>query len=378
MGKKVTTEDFVSKAKEIHGDKYDYSKVQYINSSTKVEIICPKHGSFWQTPNSHLSGQGCPECNGGIRLTKEKFIEKANKLHNFKYDYSKVMYVNSTTKVCIICPEHGEFWQLPSNHIHSSHPRGCPKCKGGVKIDTEEFIKRAKEIHGNAYSYELVNYVNTITPVTIICNTCGKEFQQTPQVHMRGSGCMHCFRNNLKTKEQFIEDARKIHRDKYNYDKVEYINTATKITITCPIHGDWEVTPNNHLSGHECPRCATKSKLEDEIREFLISENIEFIAQKKFDWLGRQSLDFYISKYNIGIECQGKQHFVAENSGWNNDNYLEYIQELDNKKKQLCDEHSIKLLYFSKLGINYPYQVYEDKQELLKEILNENRNNENS
>lgn len=379
MGKKVTTEDFIIKAKEIHGDKYDYSKVQYVNSSTKVEIICPKHGSFWQTPNNHLSRKrGCPECNGGIRLTKEKFIEKANKLHNFKYNYSKVEYINSTTKVCIICPEHGEFWQLPSNHIHPSHPRGCSKCKGGVKIDSKEFIKRAKEIHGNAYSYELVNYVNTITPVTIICNTCGKEFQQTPQVHMRGSGCIHCFRNDLKTKEQFIEDARKVHGDKYNYGKVEYINTATKVIITCPIHGDWEVTPNNHLSGHECPKCATKSKLEDEIREFLISENIEFITQKKFDWLGKQSLDFYIPKYNAGIECQGKQHFIAENSGWNNDNYLEYIQELDNKKKQLCDKYNIKLLYFSKLGIDYPYQVYEDKQELLKEILNENRNNENS
>ena len=126
MGKKITTKDFIIKAQEIHGNKYNYSKVQYINSSTKVEIICPKHGSFWQTPNSHLSRKGCPECNGGISLTKEKFIEKANKLHNFKYDYSKVEYINNHTKVCIICPKHGEFWQTPN--AHTSRSSGCPTC----------------------------------------------------------------------------------------------------------------------------------------------------------------------------------------------------------------------------------------------------------
>lgn len=285
MGKKITTEQFVEKAKEIHGNKYNYSKVQYINSSTKIEIICPKHGSFWQSPNNHLSKiRGCPECNGGVALTKEKFVEKAQLIHNNKYDYSQVNYVNSQTKVTIICPIHGEFEQIPSNHLQG---KGCPKCKRGVKSNTKEFITKAISIHGTHYNYDKVEYINALTPVTIVCNKCGKEFVQTPQIHLRGSGCTHCYKNESKTTEQFVKEATELYKGKYSYEKTNYINSVTKIIVTCPIHGEWETTPNNHLRGHECPFCATKSKLEDEIKEFLISENIEFVSQKKFDWLGR-------------------------------------------------------------------------------------------
>lgn len=376
MGKKVTTEQFIEKAKKVHGNKYDYSKVQYINSSTKVEIICPKHGSFWQSPNNHLSkARGCPECNGGVTLTKEKFVEKAQLVHNNKYDYSQVNYINSQTKVTIICPIHGEFEQLPSNHLQG---KGCPNCKGGVKSNTKEFITKAISIHGTHYNYDKVEYINALTPVIIICNKCGKEFMQTPQIHLRGSGCIHCYKNELKTTEQFVKEATELYKGKYSYEKTNYINSATKVIITCPIHGDWETTPNNHLRGHECPFCATKSKLEDEIKEFLISENIEFIPQKKFNWLGRQSLDFYIPEYNIGIECQGKQHFISENSGWNNANYLDYIQNLDNKKKALCSKNGIKLFYYSKLNIKYPYEVYENKVKMLNDIKNERTNKTNT
>ena len=114
----MTTEEFIKKAKEIHGNKYDYSKVEYKNTSTKVCIICPEHGEFWQTPNHHLQGHGCPKCkNEKIRKRHTHnitiFIEKARKVHGDKYDYSKAEYINASTKVCIICPEHGEFWQTP-------------------------------------------------------------------------------------------------------------------------------------------------------------------------------------------------------------------------------------------------------------------------
>lgn len=195
---------------------------------------------------------------------------------------------------------------------------------------------------------------------------------------MRGSGCTHCYKNELKTTEQFVKEATELYKGKYSYEKTNYINSVTKIIITCPIHGEWKTTPNNHLRGHECPFCATKSKLEDEIKEFLISENIEFVSQKKFDWLGRQSLDFYIPKYNIGIECQGKQHFISENSGWNNTDYLDYIQNLDNKKKTLCYKNGVKLFYYSKLNIKYPYEVYKDKVKMLNDIKNERTNKTNT
>ena len=117
MGKKLTTEEFIIKAKEVHGDKYDYSKVNYINVDTKVCIICPTHGEFLQMPSSHLNGRGCPRCSGNKKLTTEEFIIKAREINGDKYDYTKVEYVNNSTKVCIICPTHGEFWQTPNGHL---------------------------------------------------------------------------------------------------------------------------------------------------------------------------------------------------------------------------------------------------------------------
>ena len=126
MPKKKTKEEFIAKAKLVHGDKYDYSKVEYVGALTKVCIICPKHGEFCQEANSHLRGQGCPKCKYEKQTcTTDEFIAKAKKIHGDKYDYSKVEYVNDRTKVCIICPKHGEFWQTPNHHLSGC---GCPKC----------------------------------------------------------------------------------------------------------------------------------------------------------------------------------------------------------------------------------------------------------
>lgn len=126
------TDTFINKSRKVHGDKYDYSKVEYINAHTKVGILCPEHGEFWQTPNKHLSGQGCPKCGAkrrsdSSRFTTKDFIEKARQVHKCKYDYSKVEYKDSNSKVCIICPKHGEFWQVANNHLQG---QGCPKCYG--------------------------------------------------------------------------------------------------------------------------------------------------------------------------------------------------------------------------------------------------------
>ena len=136
--RKSTTEQFIKKAISIHGDKYDYSKVNYINAQTKVTIICPVHGEFYQTPNAHTSMTnkcGCPRCSmsrypsrgKSKRRTTNDFIQHAREIHGNKYDYSKVNYINNHKKVEIICPEHGSFWQAPTLHTHGGN--GCPKCR---------------------------------------------------------------------------------------------------------------------------------------------------------------------------------------------------------------------------------------------------------
>ena len=280
---KLTTQEFIEKSKKIHGDKYDYSKVIYNGAHEKVCIICPEHGEFWQTPNNHLNGQNCPKCaliEQGInkRKTTEQFIKEAKEIHGDKYDYSKVAYINSQTKVEIICPKHGSFQQTPFIHLRGS---GCPECslENVVKQNlktTEEFVEEAKLIHGLFYDYSKVEYSGCHNKVKIICPIHG-EFEQRAYAHLQGQGCPKCANKNITT-EEFIKKAIKIHGNKYKYDKVNYINNRTKVIITCPIHGDFEQTPNQHLDGQGCPKCI-QSKGERIIEGYLQSNNIVYISQ---------------------------------------------------------------------------------------------------
>ena len=185
---KKNIDDFIREASGIHNNKYDYSKTNYIKTKMKIEIICPIHGSFWQTPNNHLSQkQGCPKCGGTKKITTEEFISKANLSQDYLYNYSKSNYVNNKTKIEIICDKHGSFWQTPQDHLKGS---GCPKCKGWNKT-TKEFINEAVSLHGNIYNYSKTNYIKSSSKVEIICDKHG-SFWQTPNNHLRGAGCGKC------------------------------------------------------------------------------------------------------------------------------------------------------------------------------------------
>ena len=366
MAKKLTTEQFIEKARKVHGDKYDYSKVNYVNSNTPITIVCPKHGEYVCTPHKHLEGRRCKKCyHETHKLTTEEFIKKAKSIYGDKYDYSKVEYVNTSTPVCIICPEHGEFWQRPDNHLQG---KGCGLCAGN-KLTEEMFIEKAKKVHGDKYDYSKVKYISTRTKVCIICPTHG-EFWQTPNNHLNGNTCPICS-NFLKTEkvkkshgcnlESFIEKAREIHGEKYDYSKVKYINSYTKVCIICPEHGEFWQTPGKHLQGHNCPIC-NESKLEEKTRLLLKESNINFESQKKFEWLGFKSLDFYLPDYNIAIECQGKQHFIASDFFGGKDE-LKKTKQRDSEKLKLCEQNGIKMIYF-----NYNEKIDTFKTKLLKLI----------
>lgn len=343
------SEKFIEKAKKMHGNKYDYSKSVYVKANNKICIICPEHGEFWQSPSEHARGCGCPKCCGNEKLTKEQFILKARNMHGWKYDYSKVEYSNNKTKVCIICPEHGEFWQTPHSHLHG---KGCPNCcKRNKKYTTNEFIAKAKEIHGNKYDYSKIEYIDAKTKVCIICPEHG-EFWQTPASHLDGKGCEKCVRTSYDT-ESFIKCSKNIHGEKYDYSKVEYVNTKEKVCIICPEHGEFFMKPNVHLQGCGCSMCLKKGeeKLFLQLVEKFGIDNIN--RQQTFDWLRNpknnyhQYLDFYIPKYNIAIELQGTQHFCKHRQWDKTEN--DYIKRnmLDYNKKQLCQSNGIKILYFS-------------------------------
>ena len=314
--KRLNKIDFLERAHKIHGDKYDYSKIEYKNTRTKVCIICPEHGEFWQTPNSHLSGQGCPECGLKKRsisktLTLEEFLEKARKVHGDKYDYSKVEYVDSHTKICIICPEHGEFWQTPASHLFG---HGCKKC-----------------------------------------------------------GFITSSNSSRKGAAKFIKDATARYGDKYDYSKVIYKNAHTKVCIICPEHGEFWQEPNNHL--RFTPKCCKKSKLEEEIRNLLSEIGVEYEEQKTFDWLVYKKnlyLDFFLPKINIAIECQGEQHFVNFRYKEETEDTLRLRMERDRIKNELCSKNGVEVIYFGcnrNHGLCCNKQVFFDKETIKKEIL---------
>jgi serine/threonine-protein kinase RIO1 len=254
MSKKLTTDDFIQKAKAVHGDLYNYSKVIYINSRTKVCIIDPEYGEWEQTPQGHLSGRGHPSRGlertvSKLSLSKEEFIERAKIVHGDLYDYSKVVYINNNTPVTIIDPEYGEFEQTPQGHLSGN---GCHSRSGWGQKNTEQFISEAREVHGDLYDYSKVTYINNATKVIIIDPEYG-EFEQTPASHLSGQGSPYRADNILKTTEKFVQEAKAIHGDLYDYSKVIYKNGKTKVIIIDPEYGEFEQIPTSHLRGSGSP-----------------------------------------------------------------------------------------------------------------------------
>ena len=275
--RKLTKNIFIDNAKSIHGDKYDYSLVEYTGNKSKVKIICYEHGVFEKTPNSHISlNSGCPKCSDS-RKNNNDFIKKAKSIHGDKYDYSLVDYKNNKTKIKIICPEHGIFEQAPNSH----YSNGCSKCSFKYKPSTEEIIKKLSHLHKNIYDYSLV----------------------------------------------------------------EYKNAHTKIKIICKKHGVFEQATNHHLRGAGCPNCKI-SKGELKIKDWLDNDRIEYIQQQKFiDCKDKSPLpfDFYLPEYNICIEYDGRQHYEIIELWGGLEGFID-TKNKDNIKNIYCQNNKIKLI----------------------------------
>ena|ERR1035437_5327544 len=255
MPKMMSTQEFISKAKAIHGDRYDYSLLEYNGQKYKVKIICKIHGIFDQYSYHHLNGMGCRKCGyEKLKLTNVEFITKANEIHNNKYDYSLCEYNGTFSKLKIICRDHGQFEQTANNHLNGY---GCICCaNNSFRLTADEFIKRANFIHHNKYDYSQAIYINLETKITIACPDHGL-FDQAPESHLRGSGCRKCSITKMSLSlDDFIKKSNIIHNNKYNYSSTVYMNTDSKVIVTCPLHGDFLQQANSHLNGHGCPRCS--------------------------------------------------------------------------------------------------------------------------
>lgn len=251
MPKKVNTADFVLRAKAVHGNSYDYTGAVYVNARSKIQVRCSVHGVFEQAPLNHLQGQGCPMCAGrGVDWTV-----RFQQVHGTQYDYSKVQYVDYKKPVCIVCKEHGAFYQTPDNHYRGQ--QGCPQCKGAK-------IRKAKQM-----------------PFSV-----------------------------------FLERARAVHKDKYVYEALQFSNVLTGVvTAVCPKHGPFTQNPVNHLAGKEgCTRCNNmKSSAEDAIAQYL--STFTQVESRNRTLLKPKELDIYLPEKALAIEYSGMywhSHFDAE------------------------------------------------------------------
>lgn len=211
MAKKHTQEEILSKFKEKHGDEYDYSKVNYVNFNTKVEIICKKHGVFEQTPHAHLTGRGCPVCGkekvGLNEMIKvDDFMKRCKESHSMQYNYDKTVYNGMTKKIIVTCPIHGDFEQNAWYHANGGD---CPKCAHAAlwenrkPVYANSFEERARKVHGGKYDYSKVVYKSARTPILIICPEHG-EFYQTPEKHLSGCGCQRCGKQFSYSENEFV------------------------------------------------------------------------------------------------------------------------------------------------------------------------------
>lgn len=241
--KPKTTENFVEKSKQIHGDIYDYSASVYTRRSNKIKIICKRHGMFEQFSGSHLEGHGCKLCS--IRKVAEKkvlnnsFIESAKKLHGDKYDYSKVKCRGAKNKVTIVCEEHGEYRQRPSGHLQGS---GCPECKKETfrkkyTLTAEDFIKKSTEVHGDKYDYRDSIYKNNVDKIKIICKIHGK-FEQNAHNHFLGQGCPKCRHRVSKPEMAFLDYAKICEKNRQKYIGGYWVDGIRGNTIY-EFLGDW-------------------------------------------------------------------------------------------------------------------------------------------
>ena len=310
----MSTEEFIQKIKEKYPNiQFDFSKTKYIGYKNNITITCKKHGDIISTPDRLLYKNlkyGCPKCayelkdKGTMKL--EAFIEKANKVHNGKYDYSEVEYKTTHEKVCIICPEHGEFWQDPANHLRGS---GCPKCK----------FKKLKECQ-------------------------------------------------IKDNNWFIEKAKEIHGDKYDYSKVNYTGALNKVIIICKKHGEFEQQAESHLQGCGCPQC-NLNKEQNKLFKVIFEKfpSLEVVQEYSPIWLGKQRIDIAIPSLNIGIEYDGRQHFIPIEKFGGELEFQKTIKR-DKTKNELCKTNNFKLF---RLRYDYSEDNLNDVIQYIKNWNNE-------
>jgi len=362
MAKKKTTEQYIEEVNIVHDFEFTYSKATYIGSSKLIIVTCELHGDFEIIANNHKNGRGCPTC-GNLRRGKEHKKSKEHFLNTFynkhgktQYDYRNFKNEGSGVNFDIICKEHGPFPQSPSVHAKG---HGCPTCaieKNTAKATKpkEDFLIEAFKVQGNTYNLEDCNYVDRRTKIQAECNIHGK-FSITPKNFLKGRGCPKCSKirvanDRRSTKEEIVEHSNNAHNNRYGYEKAIFVDSSTKMEVTCSVHKEFWVTPNNHISKLSgCPKCSTTgpSRVEQEVFDFLNS-NVPAIQSDQSLLDGKREIDIIIPSKKLAIEFNGLR--------WHSELFKDKNYHL-NKTKE-CKEKGYQLIH-----------IFEDEWTNKKEIV---------
>jgi len=345
----MTKQEFLDRSRKIHGYKYEYLNLSDKVLSTDYLDLRYNGLAYRQKVSKHLIGR-CPEKNTP-KKTQEEFLKQCEETWGNKYDYSLTKYDGALKKIKIIY-DGVIFEQDAVSHISGQAPEKT--------LTKENFIRKSKLKHGNKYDYSLVNYISGDKAVMIGYN--GIFYLQKPYQHLRS--CPENLKLAIrKTTKKFVTESNLIHDFKYIYDKSDYKKNQIKVTITCPIHGDFDQTPLSHIQGCGCPHCH-ESHGEKEISKILKKLNIHFDRQKKFPGcrnICELPFDFYIPSAGTLIEFDGKQHFQPIDHFGGIQAY-ETLKINDKIKSDYCEENYINL-------VRIRYDQIEDIEKILWENL---------
>ena len=353
----ITTEDFILKSKKKFKDRFNYSKTVYKGKCESLTITCLKHGDFETPAYQHFKYHfGCPTCSKEIPLVKktDKRLEKARKIHQNRYNYSRVIPCTDTNKVEIICPKHGSFFQYL--YDHSEKGTGCPDCSiENGRLTLEEFKNRSKELFQDRYGYDKVSFKKLSDQVLITCKVHG-DFSQRATSHLAGNGCKKChILSTRKEKEEFILVAKRIHGEKYDYGKVIYTGNKKPVEIICPKHGSFWQKPNSHTSSKNGCKICNDSKGEVSIGLILKKHGINFIREYKLPSY-RYRYDFFLPDFNIFIEFNGLQHYQKIEFFGGLEGF-QVTKKRDKKKKELIKIQKGILIILSYLDLEQDFET---------------------
>ena len=257
MTAKFDLDFVVAEFKAIHGDAFNYDKMEYKNSRTVLKIFCNAHkGYIYQRYDKHKSIKECQEC---VRLKQvEQLFERCTEIHGGKYTYTNSVYIDYITKMTVICPLHGGFHVSPKKHVIGV---GCPKCSSIRNLNSQELVEVFLKIHNGKYLYKQDIKIDVKGKVEIICPEHG-VFICNAYKHTKGQGCAKCAKeklwlNNSLDAELFFKNCARVHENKYDYSNAEYQNYQSILNIKCPDHGYFESKAANHIRGSGCGKCAS-------------------------------------------------------------------------------------------------------------------------